>query len=63
MRTILVSPADVSLFHVAARELGRASDWIRLAQINGLVDPAITTLGTLQVPTDGAPSLTGLPVA
>lgn len=61
MRTILVTPADVSLFHVAARELGNARDWIRLAQANGIVDPAIRTAGTLRIPTDLKPNVTGLP--
>jgi len=56
-----VSPADVSLFHVAARELGGACDWIRLAQANGIVDPMITSVATLQVPTMGASNKTGLP--
>ena len=61
MRTILVSPADVSLFHVAARELGSAKDWIRIAQANGIVDPMILAAGTLRIPTEGRPSATGLP--
>ncbi len=61
MRTILVSPSDISLFHVAARELGAAKDWIRIAQANGIVDPMIRASGTLRIPTDGQPSSTGLP--
>jgi len=51
----------VSLFHVAARELGGACNWIRLAQENGIVDPMITSVGTLQIPTIGTKNTTGLP--
>ena len=61
MRTITVSSADVSLFHVAAKELGGACNWIRLAQENGIVDPMITSVGTLQIPTIGTKNTTGLP--
>ena len=60
MRTITVSPADISLFHVAARELGSAKAWIALAKANGIADPMIGTVATLQIP-DGQRSDTGLP--
>ena len=61
MRIITVSPADVSLFHVAARELGSAKAWVVIAQANGIADPMITTLSTVQIP-DGQTSDSGLPV-
>ncbi|WP_181441989.1 hypothetical protein [Swingsia samuiensis] len=39
---IFVNAADVSLFHVALRELGKADDWFRIAQINGMDDPDLS---------------------
>ena len=58
MKTIQVSPADVSLMHVAAREWGDATAWLALAianqkdlrDANGLADPMIYGLGTLTIP-------------
>ena len=47
---IVVSPADVSLFHVAARELGDATQWNRIAALNGLSDPVITYTRLIQLP-------------
>jgi hypothetical protein len=38
MRTISVSGADVSLFHVAARELGDAGQAWRIMFLNGMPD-------------------------
>ena len=49
-RTIAISPSDVSLFHVAARELGDATQAERIARLNGLSDPAITALATIVLP-------------
>ena len=62
MKQILVSGADVSLWHVAARELGDATQAYRLARINGLADPMLSGIATLVIPeTDGGQS-GGLPV-
>ena len=58
MKVITVSGADISLFHVAARELGDATQWIRIAQANGLTDPMLSTVVTLTIP-DVNPLLTG----
>ena len=38
-RTITVSAADVSLFHVACRVYGDATAWLALANANGIADP------------------------
>lgn len=59
--TIQVSPADVSLFHVAARYLGDATQANRIASLNGLTDPAITTLLTLTLPPIDATAGGGVP--
>lgn len=57
MRQITVTAADVSLFHVASRELGDATQWWRLAEINGLLDPMLpAALTTLSIP-DAVPGL------
>ena len=58
MKTITVSGADVSLFHVAARELGDATQWIRIAQANGPTDPMLSSVVTLTIP-DVNPLLSG----
>jgi L-ascorbate metabolism protein UlaG (beta-lactamase superfamily) len=39
-QTITVTGTD--LFHLAAQYLGDATQWIRIAQQNGLSDPVIT---------------------
>ncbi len=57
-RTIPVTGADVDLFHIAARELNDATQWIRIAQLNGLSDPAITGITSLVIPSLD-PSQTG----
>jgi hypothetical protein len=48
MRTITVAGGD--LFHLAAEYLGDATQWNRLAQVNGLTDPVLSGLATLLVP-------------
>jgi len=48
MRTIMVTGGD--LFHIAARELGDATQWIRIAQANGLSDPVLEGVTTLLLP-------------
>lgn len=48
MRTITV--AGSNLFQVAAQQLGDATQWIRIAQANGLSDPMLTGLTTLNIP-------------
>jgi hypothetical protein len=48
MRTITVTGGN--LFQVAAQHLGDATQWIRVAQANGLSDPMLAGLVTLNLP-------------
>lgn len=48
MQTVTVS--GTTLFHVAAKYLNDASQWIRIAQQNGLTDPQIYGVVTLTIP-------------
>ena len=61
MRTILVAGTD--LFSVASRELGDATQWYRIAALNGVSDPMIFGLVTLQIPDFDASAGNGLPRA
>lgn len=63
-KTITVTAGDVSLYHVAGRELADATQWWRIAQANGLSDPDLSWLtGPVPLVIPGVdPSLTtGLP--
>lgn len=48
MQTVTVS--GTTLFHVAAKYLNDATQWNRIAQQNGLNDPVILGVVTLQIP-------------
>lgn len=48
MRTITVTGGN--LFSIAAAELGDATQWIRIAQLNGLSDPMLQGVVTLRIP-------------
>ena len=48
MRTIL--QAGGTLFHVAAAELGDATQWLRIARLNGLDDPMLEGVVRLKLP-------------
>lgn len=48
MRTILVAGTD--LFSLASRELGDATQWYRIAALNGVSDPMLFGLVTLKIP-------------
>jgi len=48
MRTILQSGG--TLFHVAASELGDATQWLRIARLNGLSDPVLQGVVQLKLP-------------
>ena len=61
MRTILVTSID--LFTVAAQELGDATQWFRIAALNGLTDPMLFGLVTLQIPKVDGSQTGGLPSA
>ncbi|MHB1303029.1 MAG: hypothetical protein ACYCZB_06085 [Acidiphilium sp.] len=45
-----VTVAGGNLFSVAAVHLGDATQWIRIAQANGLSDPVLSGLVTLILP-------------
>jgi len=49
MAQITVAGGD--LFHVAAQQLGDATQWIRIAQLNGLSDPFLSGVTALTLPT------------
>ncbi|MFT8951646.1 MULTISPECIES: hypothetical protein [unclassified Gluconobacter] len=64
MKDIVVTAADISLFHVAARELGDACQWWRIAQSNGLSDPDLSRIETVQplkIPVEDLTFSSGLP--
>ncbi|HEX4261010.1 MAG TPA: hypothetical protein VHY76_07900 [Acetobacteraceae bacterium] len=48
MRTITV--AGGNLFQIAAQELADATQWLRIAQANGLSDPVLVGLVVLNIP-------------
>jgi hypothetical protein len=48
MRTIAVTGGN--LFRIAADHLGDATQWIRIAQLNGLSDPMLDGIVTLKLP-------------
>lgn len=47
---VRVTPADLTLFHIAARYLGDATQWVRIAELNGVTSPAITYSQQLEIP-------------
>ena len=50
--------AGDNLFRVAAIQLGDATQWIRIAELNGLSDPKLSGFHTLHIP-DFDPSAGG----
>jgi nucleoid-associated protein YgaU len=48
MGTIVVAGGD--LFRIAAEQLGDATQWLRIAELNGLSDPILSGLVTLRLP-------------
>ncbi len=48
MRTLIT--ASGTLFHIAARELGDATQWIRIAQLNDISDPQLRGVVSLTLP-------------
>ena len=45
-----ITTAGGNLFRIAADQLGDATQWIRIAQLNGLSDFLVQGLVTLQLP-------------
>ena len=60
MRTLVVVGGN--LFQIAAAELGDATQWIRIAQLNGLSDPMLTGVVTLLIPEPDANAGGGIAV-
>lgn len=56
MQTIRV--AGGNLFRIAMVYLGDATQWVRIAQLNGITDPMLSGTTTLQIP-DQDPSAGG----
>jgi hypothetical protein len=52
MQTITV--AGSNLFRIAAEQLADATQWIRIAQLNGIVDPMLSGLIQLKIPDQDA---------
>ena len=48
MQTIVIAGGD--LFHIAAKHLNDATQWIRIAQLNNISDPVLSGLVTLLIP-------------
>lgn len=45
-----ITVAGGNLYALAAAHLGDATQWIRIAQLNGLSDPVLSGLVTLKLP-------------
>jgi hypothetical protein len=45
-----LTTAGGNLFQIAAAQLGDATQWIRIAQLNGLYDPMLSGVVTLSIP-------------
>ncbi|NVN38485.1 hypothetical protein [Komagataeibacter swingsii] len=62
--TIKVTASDISLYHVAARQLGDAAQWWRIARLNGMGDPDLSAFATpvsLLLPDADASQDSGVP--
>ena len=62
--TIRVTATDGTLYHVAARWLGDATQWWRIARLNNLTDPDLSGLGApvpLVLPAPDATQGSGVP--
>lgn len=46
----LITIVGGNLFRIAAEQLGDATQWIRIAQLNGRTDPMLSGLVTLRIP-------------
>lgn len=53
--------ADGTLFHVASRLYGDATEWIRIALANGISDPMIVGTVTLTIPDKPQTKSGGIP--
>jgi nucleoid-associated protein YgaU len=46
----VITVAGDNLFRLAAVELGDATQWIRIAELNQITDPVLTGVTTLLIP-------------
>ena len=46
----VITVAGDNLFRIAAVELGDATQWIRIAELNQITDPVLTGVTTLLIP-------------
>lgn len=46
----IITAVDANLFRIAAEELGDATQWIRIAQLNKLSDPKLSGVVILLIP-------------
>ncbi len=58
---LTIHVADTTLFHVAAEQLGDATQWNRVASLNGLTDPMLKGVCVLLIPPYDASMTGGLP--
>lgn len=49
----IITVSGGTLFDVAAAELGDATQWNRIARLNGLIDPFLDGMTTLRIPAAG----------
>jgi hypothetical protein len=49
-RIVTITVSGANLFALAAQQLGDATQWIRIAQLNGLSDPFVAGVVTLRLP-------------
>jgi nucleoid-associated protein YgaU len=54
----VMTVAGDNLFRIAAVELGDATQWIRIAELNQITDPVLTGVTTLLIP-DSDPNAGG----
>ena len=59
--TQTVTAVGGDLYRIAAQYLGDATQWIRIAQLNGLTDPIISGTVTLLIPSVDPTQTGGLP--
>lgn len=61
MISVIATGADISVYHLAARHYGDATQFYRIMDLNGLTDPMISGVVNLLIPdadpapTDGVP--------
>ena len=58
---IQLTVAGGNLFQIAAAQLGDATQWIRIAQLNNVSDPMLSGLMTLNIPDQNLTLTGGIP--